>query len=275
MFDKEAIEALQYGGGIKEASEATEYAFAAPHHLVGLPDHFTVHDLEQFLPHRRRMRGRMQTSSIEDFVVYTTLNHEDGATVFVDAGEMRATAVLNLGNTNAAGHADNTATLNLQPTAAYLALKRIVDGKRAQRDVAEFIEDWIGLVECFSDDEKLQPKQAIAAVRAVTIEGLRRTESQEQSLSASRGTFESVTASSKTPLPTFIYFTCEPYQGLSERTFVLRLGVITSDEKPALLLRVVKAEEHQEEMARELTGKVRDRLVETLVPVLIGTYQPK
>lgn len=56
---------------------------------------------------------------------------------------------------------------------------------------------------------------------------------------------------------------------------MLRLGVITSDEKPALLLRIVKAEEHQEEMARELTGKVRDRLVETLVPVLIGTYQPK
>lgn len=66
MFDKEAIEALQYGGGIQEASSAVIEAYTS-HKLVSLPNHFTLHDLEKFMPNRRRARGMMETSSIQDF----------------------------------------------------------------------------------------------------------------------------------------------------------------------------------------------------------------
>ena len=65
MFDKNAIEALQYGGGISEASSAVRAAFAETR-VVGLPDHFALHDLEKYLPNRRRARGMMETSSIQE-----------------------------------------------------------------------------------------------------------------------------------------------------------------------------------------------------------------
>ena len=56
MFDKEAIKALQYGGGIREASNALVEAYTSTE-VVSLPDHFTIHDLERFMPNRRRARG--------------------------------------------------------------------------------------------------------------------------------------------------------------------------------------------------------------------------
>ena len=78
-------------------------------------------------------------------------------------------------------------------------------------------------------------------------------------------------ATSIEPIPTYIYFKCVPYQELSERLFVMRLGVQTGGDKPTITLRIAKAELHQEEMASELADKVRDALKK--FPVHIGTYQ--
>ncbi len=113
--------------------------------------------------------------------------------------------------------------------------------------------------------------KAIAAIRKLSIESMRKLESSEQSLSASKSAFESVQATSAEPIPTTIYFDCEPYYGLESRQFVLRLGVLTGGDKPAINLRVVKQELHDEEMANEFADLARDALGSAL-PVLIGAY---
>lgn len=270
MFDKEAIEALQYGGGIIEASNAVSEAFAETR-VVGLPNHFALHDLEKYLPNRRRARGMMETSSILDFASYVHRNMEQGATVFVSSKSMVANAVLNLGTPAAPGHADNRAQIKPDTTAAYAALRAIAQGQALdQTRVAEFLEDWAPHISCFKDEGEVSLKHAIAAVRNITIEGLRKVEASEQQLSASKSTFEAVTASSKDPLPTTIYFNCSPYQGFESRLFVLRLGIRTSD-KPAITLRIVNVELHEEQMAHELADKVR-AAVDEACPVLIGDY---
>ena len=270
MFDKEAIEALQYGGGIQEASSAVIEAYTS-HKLVSLPNHFTLHDLEKFMPNRRRARGMMETSSIQDFALYVTRNAEAGATVFVSGKSMVANAVLNLGTPGTPGHADNRAQIKPDTTAAYAALRAVAQGQALdQTQVAEFLEDWAPHISCFKDEGEVTLKHAIAAVRNITIEGLRKVEASEQQLSASKSTFEAVTASSKDPLPTTIYFRCEPYQGFENRLFVMRLGIRTSD-KPAITLRIVNVELHEEQMAQELADKVR-AAVDDACPVLIGDY---
>ncbi len=142
----------------------------------------------------------------------------------------------------------------------------------AATDVAEFLEDWPDLIQCFSDDGVISKPQAIAAVRKLSIEAMRKIESSEQNLSASKSAFESVQAtSSANPIPTTIYFDCEPYQGLPSRQFVLRLGILTTTDKPSITLRIVKRELHDEEMAREFADLTRDALLGKL-PVHIGAY---
>ena len=62
-----------------------------------------------------------------------------------------------------------------------------------------------------------------------------------------------------------------PYAGLQERTFSLRLSVLTGDRAPSIVLRVIKQEEHIEQMAEELAGLVRGALKDT-APVVIGAF---
>ena len=215
----------------------------------------------------------MTTPVLADFAVYTIDHKEAGATVFVGKDNMQAVAVLNLGTPDEPGHGDNRAVLAPPKTAAFSALLSIANGgQRRQTDVAEYLEDWAPLIRCENDaGDDVPVKLAAAAVRKLTIEGTKRLETSEQSLSASRSAFEQVRATAVDTLPVFINVTCEPYQGLADRTFRLRLGIVTGD-KPALVLRVVKREQHDEEMAQELAQLVRGALTGSDVPVLVGSY---
>lgn len=274
MIDASAIDQLTKAEAIASANRALTDQMES---LVALPEEYKLHDLEPYLTYRRRQRGLMVTSSLKDFAAYCEAQADTGASVFVDADSMTATAVLNLGSPDEPGHADNRARLELRKTAAYLALLHHTQAARAlsQAVAAEFLEDWADLVECYTEDgASTKNTYAVAAIRKLTIEAMRKLESSEQSLSASRSAFESVQATSAAPIPTAIHFRCEPYRGLAQRTFVLRLGVQTGGDKPSIVLRVIKAEQHAEEMAQELADLVRGELGDT-TQVALGTYNPK
>ncbi len=270
MITKEAIEALQQSQAITAANAVPAYG-GTP---IMLPSDFTEHDLEKYMPDRRRARGNMQTTSISDFADYTNEHAETGCTAFVNAQKFTATAVLNLGTPAKPGHADNTATLTPEKTAAYAALTGITGRGITQQAAAEFLEDWIDHIECYvdtgSESATVQNRKAIGAIRRITIEALRKVESEVQSLSATQSAFESIAASSKDAIPTLIYFNCQPYAELAERLFVLRLGIVTGDKAPHIVLRIIKEEQHREEMAAELcqilAGKVE-------AGTIIGSYQ--
>lgn len=273
MFDKSAIEALSQAAAINQACSAIQIAQAG-RGATALPDDFQIHDLEKFMPTRRRARGAMETSSVTDFAAYVAQHTEAGTTVFVSHRAMVANAVLNLGTVDAPGHSDNRAQIKPDMTAAYTAMRQIAQGQDLQQArVAEFLEDWPAHLKCFNGDNEISLKHAIAAVRNITIEGLRKVEASEEQLSASKSSFESIKATSRDPLPTTIYFVCVPYQGFESRTFVMRLGIRTTD-KPAITLRIVNSELHDEEMAQELAAKVRSAIGDSC-PVLIGDYTSK
>ncbi len=280
MFDKQAIIELQNGAAIGHAKAAIQ-DHDKTDHLVALPSDFKTHDLEQYLPTRRRARGTMTTESVLDFAVYFQ-DHVECGTVFVDKDAMKAVGILNLGNPEKGpGHADNKAVLALKSVAAYDAFRKIANGQaQTQAAVAEWMEDWQDLIKCFHDGGEIDEgtsraittSKGIAAIRNITIDAARKVESEEGQLSASRSAFESVKASSKHTLPTHIYFKTVPYVGLAERTFVLRLGILTGGDKTSIVLRPVKMEEHQQEMAEEFAGIVAKSLETTGYPVLIGSY---
>ncbi len=267
MLTKEAIEKLSEAQAISAANLSIE-----DRPVAALPSDFNLHNLEKYAEHRRRARGTMTTSSVTAFAAYVADHAEAGATCFIEQDKMKAVAVLNLGEPTNPGHADNLAVLAPKQTAAYVALQKVAHGRGiTQKEAAEFLEDWPGMAECFNDADKLTVPKAIAAIRKITIEGLKKLESAEQSLSASKSTFESVTASSTETLPTFIYFKCVPFHGLAPRTFVLRLGILTGGAAPAIALRVINAEQHDEEMAAELAQLVT-AAVGDAAPVLVGSY---
>lgn len=278
MFDKEAIQELTKAEAITAAAHALFAAVdpaAGPSNRVAvaaLPEEFKVRDLEAYLPLRRRARGTMTTGAIVDFAAYVTDQRQEGATVFVDADLMQAVAVLNLGTPGAPGHADNRAKLVMQRTAAYKALFGVTRAEgHTQATVAEWLEDWRDCIVCSNSGGEIPSAQAIAAVRKITIEALRRVESEQQQLGTSHSAMESIKAKDTDTLPTAIMFRCEPYLGLAARTFALRLGILTT-EKPKIVLRIAAVERHAEEMAAELSALVDKELASAMVPCLVGSY---
>lgn len=273
MIDNQAIERLQQSAAIQQANQAVNQITA--NGVVALPDSFGTHDLEQFMNFRRRARGSMTTRDVQSFDQYVTKHAEEGAAIFIDAPAMSANAILNLGTPGEPGHADNKAVLALKPTAAYTALITHASGRGlTQATAAEFLEDWSTMIDCFNDAGEIAVSKAIAAVRKLTIEAMRKLESSEQSLSASKSAFESISATSKDPIPTAIKFTCEPYHGLPSRGFTMRLGIQTGSDKPSIVLRIINQEQHNEEMAQQFSDLVESSITSDL-PVMIGTYSSK
>lgn len=272
MFSEEAIKLLQQNHLIEAANKATPVDG-----FVALPNDFQLHDLERHSDVRRRARGTFSTPFIDSFCAYTQAHAEPGTTVFINPNKLGAQAVLNMGTPAKPGHTDNQAALDLVKTAPFQALSQIANGcGQSQRAVAEFLEDWQHVIHCFTDSAEIKVHQAINAVRRITVEALRKQESEEQSLSATRSTLESVTASSKEPIPTTIYFNCKPFAELAERSFVLRLGILTGEKAPTINLRIIKLEEHSEAMCEELASILRVRLVGAEpIAIVVGSYQPK
>lgn len=267
------VEALRESLTATAVHEAVSEAIVCGLGATALHEDVKVHDLEQYLPRRRRARGSMQTAYVAPFAQYTTAYAEPGAAVFVDAEHMAASAVLDLGTKELPGHADHRAKLQPGKTAAYAALVGINGRAQSQQQLAEFFEDWgsVAKVQFFGADGEITTGKALAAIRRITIENLRKVESEEQQLSANRTAFESVKASSHEPIPTTIYFAHKPYADLQERTFVLRLSILASDKAPMLVLRIQNLEAHTEDMGNELADLVRAAIGDAL-PVLLGSY---
>lgn len=241
--------------------------------VAALPNDTKVLELEQYRPLRSRFRGEFLTRRIDDFVSYTIAKADAGAECFVWADDMTAKAVLNLGDLNEPGHADNTATIKLKTTAAFDAINRMDGNTRTQQQLAEWLEDWRDNIQGLtSDEQQLTPSKVIAAIRRITIKANSSSDHTEGQLSASRSAMEQVEASSNSePLPSFIMFSCEPYTGLAERTFILRLSLRFDEEKPLLALRIIRPEQHEEEMAEEFATLLQEQFGDKL-PVTIGIF---
>jgi len=276
MIDKESVEAIQQAQATCAAQESISAALGGVRQdIVALPSNFETHDLEDDKPTRRRARGVMKTRFIAPFAKYSEDHAEPGAAIFINPDNLNAEAVLNLGNPDNPGHADNVAVLKLEPTAAYASLMCITARDRTQAEIAEFMEDWSDCIKCFAGSDAIKTPHAIAAIRNITIDATRKVETSEQQLRASQSAFEQIQASSRDGLPTYIYFTCQPYSDLESRPFVMRLSVMTGEAKPKLMLRIQKAGEHMEQMAEEMAGKLREAFGKTKLPVLVGTYAKK
>ena len=267
------IEAMREGLTATAVHNNVKEAVLTSWGATALHEDYKVHDLEHLLPCRRRARGTMSTAYVAPFAQYATAYAEPGAAVFVDAEHMAATAVLDLGTKETPGHTDNRAKLQLTKTAPYAMLLTINGRAQSQQALAEFLEDWgsVASLIFFAGDDEVTPGKALAAIRRITIENLRKVESEEQQLSANRTAFESVKASSQEPIPTTIYYTCKPFADLEERTFVLRLSILTGEKAPSLVLRIQNLEAHVEAMGAELAALVQEA-ISGAMPVLLGSY---
>jgi uncharacterized protein YfdQ (DUF2303 family) len=278
--DSSAIEKIQESQAIERANIAISNLLAeGANGVVALPSDFKLEALERFQLGRYRFRGAMTTPIISAFAAYVVNHCKEESACFIEEKTMSAKLIFNIGNQGSPGHCDHYAQLSLQKTAAYKALEKIIDRSNPQQDVAEFIEDWRELIVCLGEansDGERQPignPMALHAIRNFKIEEKRTTTSNERDFGASRGSLEEIDVASQQIPPARILFSCAPYHGLSERVFELRLSVL-KQATPAIVLRIVKQEEHNEKMLEEFKEIVAGNLgdINPAPSVYVGNF---
>lgn len=241
---------------------------------VAKPDGLEIVNLEKYQHNRYRFRGSLKTTSISDFVKYSIgYSYADAVRCFIDAEDMSAKTIFNLGTIDAPGHADNSAVIGLKKTSPFSAVLSVNGRKQGQKELAEWLEDWREFLLAFdAEGNVLDIKQAIGAVRRITIESSRSSDHEDSDFSANRSVMESVEAKSKDIMPAVFEFKCTPYEELQERAIKLRYSILTSHDTPALILRIVQLENLEEQMAQEFRDLLASKFEGTQIETFIGNF---
>ncbi|HDG1673027.1 TPA: DUF2303 family protein [Kluyvera cryocrescens] len=239
-----------------------------------IPDNAGIESLERFDLERFRFRGSMETTSIDDFVRYSTgySSDETPARCFIDADNMRARSIFNIGTLVNPDHADNTASIGLKQTAPFRALLAIDGTRLSQKQIAEWLEDWKDYLLAFdADGNSMQITQAAQAVRRVTIQQATQSDHEDSDFSGKKSLMQSIEASSKDVMPVAFEFKCVPYEGLGERAFSLRNSLLKSGE-PCFVIRIVQLEAQEEAIANEFRDLLISKFDGEPVETFIGKF---
>jgi len=269
-MDKSAIEHIQLTANIPAFIEhLSNHKTEIP--IVAIPDNMSINDLERYMPNAARYRLNYETVNIADFIRYNANADQQGALCFIDDESMTAHTIFDLGTLENPLHKAHQAKLKLRKSAAYKSVLAACNNHLPQKLASDFIEDWQDEIIAFSKDgDTMTPLAAARSLRDLTIEAAKEINSKVDDFGESMSSMERVEAKHQEMLPAWIHFKCIPYQGLSERTFKLRVAIITSGEKPALSFRLLREEAIQEEIAEEFKGILEAAFEDSELDTYIG-----
>lgn len=245
-----------------------------------IPERTSIKSLEDFNKQRDNFRGSFNTESVESFIDYNKAQTGDNSTCFIDAEEMKANTIFDLGTKETPLHCQHQASLALSQTSDYKSLLDVI-GHVSQKTLSDFIEDWSDNISCFAeaveDNEavSIPNKFAVQAVRKVTIESSAQVENEVGDFKGKTSVFQQAEAragDSSKSLPALILFKCAPYNGLKDYEFKVRVSVITSESKPVFSLRIVNHEKQCDEMVDEFMSIITQKLSGTDIKTYIGNF---
>ena len=270
MLTKEAIQHLEQAKILPVVNtELNGINAVAP--LIALPEGVKIQDLESHMEHRTSYRFNFQTKSITDFAEYCKEFDKAGAKCFVNSDRMYAESIFDLGSEAQPLHQRHKAKLQLDKTAAFRALLAVNGDQLSQKNAANFIEDWAGNVVVLSKDgDVMSFDNASKQLREITVEQVRNSDSKVDDFGESMSAFEKIEAKNKELIPAKIIFTCNPYHGLEDREFTVRVSILTGGERPTVSLRIIKLEAQEEDMAEEFKEILSEQFEGSELQVFIG-----
>lgn len=270
MLTKEAIQHLEQST-LSSAISAELASKGTQSNLMIVPQGFEVANLERYMEHRDSYRASFSTKSISDFAEYCQEFDKDGAKCFVNSDNMNAKTCFDLGTEDAPLHQLHDASLQLDKTAAFRSLLRVNGDQLSQKNAANFIEDWSDNIKVYCREGDLMTNhQAVKQFREITIEQVNSLNSEVSDFGESMSAMEKVEAKNQDLIPSIIDFQCNPYHGLAERAFTIRVSIITGGSKPEIGLRIIKLEAQEEDMAEEFKEILNDKFNDSALKVFIG-----
>ena len=290
MQDPNTLNTMKHIGNAKLAEEINIMLENEGKHAVVLPSDLSIQSTEHLLENPIHFKATYKTPIIEEFAEYT--NAQDTATVFIENECMAATAIFDIGTPESPKNRFHQASIQLSKTAEFITLTNINDYTLSQRELAVWMEENHANITTFGKEEapgmdapKIELNKAIRAIRNTEIKAQAESSNKIEDLSEQTSVMASVEVKNDGNKPAYIDFTCNPYHGLKlplqaqnqndddnmQRTFRVRINVITDGEKPTFTLKIMQYEQHKEVMVEAFKKQLKDEL-NPEVTVRIGTF---
>lgn len=109
---------------------------------VVLPDKHSLQSLEKYQQVPSFYRAALTTNNVFHFIDYVKTHASEDSIVCVETSAGSADAIIDAGSTDNPRWGHHRAKLNLEKSAAFLALEKQDGNWRTQRDFIYFLEDW-------------------------------------------------------------------------------------------------------------------------------------
>lgn len=245
--------------------------------VVYLDGNVNIHDLEKFQSKKRRMKGQFATTSLlalaqfAQSTIASSLNNENPSCFIGNNGN--AKLIFNYGDMENPLHQDLGASIQLNTTPVFDAISRLKDSRLSQRELAEFIEDFNDYVTALdASGDEINLNVAVGAIRNMTIESNKSVNQESTDFKDTSSAFASVEAKFKDATPAYLKFDIPAFNEIENRIFILRISVMTSDDKIKLGLRCPKWDEVIESINIEFQEKLATDLAPLGVKTFIGSW---
>jgi uncharacterized protein YfdQ (DUF2303 family) len=234
--------------------------------VIAIPSGFSAESMEKFMPERSSYRVNYETISLDAFVDYCNIQGGENVKCFINTDAMKAKTYFDLGTKLKPMHRRHTAQLTPRITAAYKALCLLANSDRriSQKETAEFIEDWGGVIRVLDDTGSLMKNiDAARSVRNITVTKMKSRRTEVGNFSQEADIMEKAEAKNDNmPIPAEIVFNASPYLDFKERDFVLQLSINVDDlnDKIGLKFRIIKHDSIIEEIGEEFLDNLGRRL---------------
>ncbi|MCU7917101.1 MAG: YfdQ family protein [Candidatus Thiodiazotropha sp. (ex Epidulcina cf. delphinae)] len=244
-MDKTAIQEINAQSALK----ALNVNLNEQHDIVVIPDGATPVDLVQFTDKRRWFTGKFNSSCLSSFIDYINNNkdtHLPLTHIYISTDSMTARAFFDIRHDDGSpGKCEHVATLGMRPTPEMSAIKDLcISDALNQRQLAEWLEEWGEIVTPFDkDNNDIDLKKAITAIRGMTIESLRKTDSEVGDMNQSRSTIDRIEA--KGTAVTVAGFTAHHimcYDEIATQDITVKLRIITTGETVAFKARMLRTQ---------------------------------
>lgn len=290
MNDSNTLYTMKHIGNAKLAEEINAQLENAGIHAVALTGDLNLQSTQDMHEFPLHYKALYKTPIIEEFAAYT--NEQPSATVFIENESMAATAIFDIGTPQEPKNRFHKAAIQLSKTAEFITLTNINNHTFSQRDLAVWMEENYANITTLGKEEapgmdapSIELNKAIHAIRNTEIKAKAESSNKIEDLSEQTSVMASVEVKNDGNKPAYIDFTCNPYHGLKlplqapnqndddnmQRTFRIRINVITDGEKPRFTLKIMQYEQHKEVMVEAFKKQLKEELNQE-VTVRIGTF---
>ena len=241
--------------------------------VVMVPKTAEIKSTERFNEQPNRFRGVFSTDVMNEFIGYVNDNGTENTRVFINAENMKAKAIIDMGDEDSPQWGSHIAATTLIKSPEYAALLQHNTKTFGQQELIDFAEDWeycITFVDASGNN--MDFRKTLATLRRIKINANASGETVVGNYAAARSTLEEVEIKAGADeLPEKFIFECKPYDGFATQYFDCPIHAKNGEKGPQFKYRIVRLEATRNEITDEFKNMIRDSVRVDNVSIYLGT----